>query len=176
MKHKVFLISVLSLLLSMSAQAQPVKHQITGLFAPERAQDLREAFAKIPDIKLVSIDFKNAEATLDYDAAAVFPKMKPEQLLQKLDNLLRTASGHTFGVKPLRTVPLEKLTYVEIPVGGCDCKACTLAAYEAVYKLDGVELATASFRTGRVTAWIDSAKTDRAKLEAALKKKGVELK
>jgi hypothetical protein len=176
MKHIFFLIPVLWLILGMPAQAQPVKHQITGLFVPERAQDLRDAFAKIPDIKLVSIDFKNAEVTLDYDVAVVFPKMKSEQLLQKLDNLLRTASGHTFGVKPLRTVPLEKLMYVEIPVGGCDCKACTLAAYEAVYKLDGVEVATASFRTGRVTAWIDAAKTDRTKLEAALKKKGVEVK
>ena len=50
-----------------------------------------------------------------------------------------------------------------------------LAAYEAVYKLDGVERATASFREGRVTALIDPSKTDRKALEDALKKRGVSL-
>ena len=88
---KLFLYSIiLWTFLASAASAQPIKHQITGLFAPEREQDLREAFAKIADIKLVSIDFKNAEATLDYDAATVFPKMKPDQLLQKLDVENRT--------------------------------------------------------------------------------------
>ena len=42
--------------------------------------------------------------------------------------------------------------------------------------LDGVERATASFRDGQVTAMINSQKTDRATLEAALKKKGVQVK
>ena len=65
---------------------------------------------------------------------------------------------------------------VEIPVVGLDCKACCLAAYEAIYKLEGVERATASFKDGLVTAWIDSEKTDRTKLEAALKQRNVTLK
>ena len=47
---------------------------------------------------------------------------------------------------------------------------------EAIYKIEGVEYATASFKEGRVTALIDPGKTERAVLEAALKKKGVELK
>jgi copper chaperone CopZ len=156
--------------------AQPIKHQITGLFSVEREQDLREAFAKIPEIKLVGINFKNAEATLDYEPAKVFPKAKADQVLQKLDAMLKTASNHTFGIKPLRTVPVDKLKLITIPVAGLDCKACCLAAYEAIYKLDGVEQATASFREGRVTALIDPAKTDRAKVEDALKKRGVQLK
>ena len=65
----------------------------------------------------------------------------------------------------------------------CDVKSTTdpgfgglgpsdLAAYEAVANIDGVEQATASFKDGRVTALIDPTKTDRAKLEDALKKKG----
>jgi copper chaperone CopZ len=152
------------------------KHQITGLFAPDREPDLREAFAKIPDIKLVSIDFANAEALLEYDTAKLLPNAKAEQLLPKLDSMLKSASNHTFGIKPLRSVPLDKLKLIEIPVAGLDCKACCLAAYESVYKLEGVERATASFREGRVTALIDPAKTDRTKLEAALKQRGVQVK
>jgi copper chaperone CopZ len=152
------------------------RHQITGLFSIEREADLREAFEKLPDIKLVSIDFANAEATLEYVPAKVFANVKPAEAIARLDNLLRTASGHTFGVKPLRTVPREKLQRIEIRVAGLDCKACSLAAYEAVFRLDGVETATASFREGRVTALIDPAKTNRTRLEAALKQRGVDVK
>ena len=163
------------LLWTLPASAQPIQHQITGLFSTDRAEDLREAFAKIPQVKLLKIDFKNAEATLEYDPTKVFPNTKPDQVLQKLDSALKMASNHTFGIKPLRTVPLEKLKWIEIPVVGLDCKACCLAAYESIYKLEGVEQATASFRDGLVTALIDPGKTDRARLEAALKKKGVQL-
>lgn len=74
---------------------------------------------------------------------------------------------------PLRqTTPRGKLTEVVIPVAGLDCKACCLAAYEAVAGIDGVVRATARFKDGRVTVTIDPAKTDRAKLEDALTKKG----
>ena len=158
------------------AGAETVKHQVTGLFSTEREQDLREAVEKIPEVKLVRIDFKNAEAEFEYDPAKAFPGVKPEQVLQRLDSLLKTASNHTFGIKPLRKLPLEKLRLIEIPVAGLDCKACCLAAYEAVFRLEGVERATASFREGRVTALIDPEKTDRARLEAALNKRGVQVK
>jgi len=164
------------LILCTDARADTIKYQVTGLFMKDREQDLREAVAKIPQVKLVSIDFKNAEAAFEYDSAKVFPGAKPEQVIQRFDNLLRTASNHTFGIKPLRSVPMEKLRLIEIPVAGLDCKACSLAAYEAVAKLDGVERATASFREGRVTALVDPEKTDRAKLETALKKLGVQVK
>lgn len=157
------------------ATPQPVKHQVTGLFMKDREQDLREAVEKIPKVKLVSIDFPNSEATFEYDPAQVFVGAKPEQFSERFDGLLKAASNHTFGIKPLRSVPLEKLKLIEIPVAGIDCKACCLAAYESVYKLAGVERATASFREGRVTALIDPEKIDRAKLEDALKKRGVQL-
>ena len=157
------------------ARAEAIKHQITGLFATDREQDLREVFEKIPQVKLVSIDFKNAEATFEYDPAKVFPGAKPEQIVQRFDNLVKGASNHTFGIKPLRSVPLEKLRLIEIRVAGLDCKACCLAAYEAVARIEGVERATASFRDGLVTALIDPQKTDRARLEAALKQRGVQL-
>jgi len=155
---------------------QRFKHQITGLFSTEREADLREAFETIPNIKLVAIDFANAEATLEYVPATIFRNVKPHERIGRLDNLLKTASHHTFGVKPLRSVPREKLERIEIAVAGLDCKACCLAAYEAIFRLNGVETATASFREGRVTALIDPSKTNRIRLEAALKQRGVEVK
>jgi hypothetical protein len=158
-----------------SAEPAPVKHRITGLFSPDRQQDLREVVATLPQLKLVSIDFERAEATFAYDPKQAFPGAKPEQIVERLDNLLRTHSFSTFGAAPLSTTPLEKLTRIEVPVAGLDCKGCCLAAYEAVYKLEGVVQATASFKEGRVIARVEGAKTDRAALEAALKKKGVEL-
>jgi copper chaperone CopZ len=153
-----------------------IKHQITGLFMKEREQDLRAAVAKMPGVKLVSIDFQSAEAVFEYDPRTLFPQIKPAEYFERFNNLLRQASGHTFGIKPLRTIPLEKLQLVEIPVDGLDCKACCLAAYEYVARIDGVERATASFRDGKVTALIDPTKTDRAKLVEVLKKRGVDVK
>ena len=156
--------------------APPIKHQITGLFSADREQDLREAFKALPEIKLISIDLKTAEASVEYDAAKAFPGAKPEQIVEQFDNRLRNASRHTFGVKPLRTIDVEKLKLVEIPVAGLDCKACCLGAYEAIYRLPGVEVATASFKVGLVTALIDPEKVDRPTLEAALKQRGVQVK
>ena len=170
-----FLMILFFIILCPSARADTIKHQITGLFMKERVPDLREAVANMPQVKLVSIEFANAEATFDYDPRKLFPGAKPQEFLGRFDNLLRSASHHTFGVKPLRKVPLERLRLIEIPVAGLDCKACSLAAYEAVYRLEGVERATASFREGRVTALIDLGKIDRAKLVDALKKRGVQV-
>lgn len=175
MKHVAVAFLVLAVACGL-ASAEPIKYQITGLFSPDRVADLKEAMEDLPQIKLVSVDYKNAEATFDFDAKKVFPGANEKQVMERLENLLRPASRHTMGLKPARTVPLEKLTFVEIAVEGLDCKACSLAAYESIYKLDGVERATASFKEGLVTAHIDPAKTDRAKLEDALKKRGVTLK
>jgi copper chaperone CopZ len=152
------------------------KHQVTGLFSKVREADLRETFAAIDGVKLVAIDFKTAEITLEYDAAAVFKKAKPEEIVKQLDNKVRGASHRTFGIKPLRTTPADKLTWIEIPVAGLDCKACCLTAYEAINRIDGVEVATASFRDGLVTAWIDPTKTSRDALKAVLKKREVDVK
>ena len=165
---------------SASAEEQaaaPVtaKHQVTGLFSRDREADLKEAFDKIPTIKLMGIDYDNAEVTVEYEMSKAFPGAKPEEVVEHFDNLLKGASTHTFGVKPLRTTPMDQLTLVEIPIFGLDCKACCLAAYEIVYKLEGVERATASFRDGKMTALIDPKKTDRAKLEAALTAREVQI-
>ena len=156
--------------------AELIKHQITGLFSPDREADLQVVFKQLPEFKLVTIDFKNAEASFEYDSAKVFPNAKPEQVIERFDNLLRQASRHTFGIKLRCSLPKEKLKLIEIPVVGLDCKGCGLGAYDAIYRLPGVELATASFKEGRVTALVNPEKIDRIELEAALKQRGVQLK
>ena len=159
------------------AEPQPVKHRVTGLFSPDREADLKKIFAeKLPEVKLVSVDFKNSEATFLYDADKLFNKPKPEQLIERFDNLLRTHTLGTFGIRAVCTTPRDKLQFVEIPIVGLDCKGCCLAVYETIYKIDGVEQATASFKEGLATAWIDPKKTSQADLEEALKKRNVQLK
>jgi copper chaperone CopZ len=170
------LIAIGCLVPSGLAPAEAVKHQVTGLFMKEREKDLREVVEQIAQIKLVSIDFDNAEAVFEYDAAKAFPGANAAQVIERLDNLLKQASRHTFGIKPVHSLPLEKLQRIEIPVAGLDCKACCLAAYEAVARLEGVEQATASLKERRVTALIDPTRTDRAKLVEALKKREVDVK
>jgi len=157
-------------------QPKAMKHRVTGLFSPERENDLREVVKKIPEVKLMSIEFKYAEATFEYDPDKLLNRPKPEEIPQRFNDLLRPASNHTFGIEPLFTTPKDKLQKVEIPVAGLDCKACCLAAYEIIYKIDGVEQATASFKDGLITALINPDKTNRAALAEALKNRGVTLK
>jgi copper chaperone CopZ len=176
MQHSLWAVLLLALGVSAHGAEVTAKYQVTGLFCKERVADLREAVEKIEGVKLVSVDYDNAEATFRYDPKEAFPGAKPEDVIKRLDDKVRSASGHTFGVRPLRKTARDTLKLVTIKVAGCDCKACSLAAYEAVYQLPGVEQATASFRDGRVTALIDPAKTDRGKLKVALQKRGVTVK
>ncbi len=157
------------------SQPQQIKHQVTGLFAPYRVGDLESVFHKFPDMKLLTVDFDRAEIMVEYDPAKVFPGTKPEELPRKLDERLRRVSMSTFGAKPLAAIPREKLTYVEIPIVGHNCKGCDLCAYEVVFQMPGVESATASFKDGKLTAWI-TAETDHDQLAAALKARQVQLK
>ena len=155
---------------------QPVKHRITGLFNKEREADLRESVQKLADVSIVSIDFDTAEVTFSYDPVKLLGKGNEQQLLERFDNLLRNASTHTFGIRALCTTPKEKLTRIQIPVAGLDCRGCELSAYEVIFKIEGVEQATCSFKAGLMTALIDPEKTNKAALEDALKKRNVTLK
>jgi copper chaperone CopZ len=154
---------------------QRIKHQITGLFMPERVKDLHVLFEKLPDMKLVKVDYENSEAVIEYEPGKLWPNEKPEKFPERLDNHLRSPSRGTFGAKSLRTTPRKKLELIEIPVVGLDCKGCSYAAYLLVFKLPGVERATSSFKAGKVTALIDPKQTDQKKLEEALRKGGVEV-
>src|SRR5437879_5352763 len=112
---------------------QKARFQVTGMFRPDRAADFKEAMKKVANVKLVSIDYKNAEATFEFILALAFPgASKPEQIVQQFDNKVRHASHHTFGIRALPAVAREKLKLVEIRVAGCRCKACDLGAYEAI--------------------------------------------
>ncbi len=166
--------SLLAGLLFAAEEAPVQAFRVTGLFDAEREAELRVTLEKLPGVELVRVDFDHAEATFRYDPA-IFPRTKPADLPKRFNGLLGSASNGTFGVKPRTATPREKLTRLEIPIAGLDCRACCFAAYEAVAKLDGVEQATASFRDGRLSALIDPVKTNRAALEAALRKKRVEV-
>ena len=94
----------------------------------------------------------------------IFANAMPEK--PALYFTVRGETHSTLGIAALR----DKLTRIEIAATGCDCKACGLAAYEIVAKVEGVAQAAVSFREGRITALIDPEKTSRAALEDALKK------
>jgi copper chaperone CopZ len=159
-----------------SPRPEPVRYQVTGLFSPDRVQDLRALLETIEDVKLMDVDYEKAEAAFLYDRAKVFPNAKePGQELELFDTLLRQASRATFGIKPVCAVSRDKLQLIKIPVVGLDCKGCSLAAYEAIFKLEGVEQATASFKAGLVTAWVHPDKFDQAALKEALTKRQVKL-
>lgn len=166
----------------LRAEEKTVSYGLVGLFGAERNDDFREAFKNAaPEIQLVKLDDDNSQVAIRYDVAKLIPNFNPkkppkeEDVLQRLNNILGTASNHTFRLRPLSTVPTDKLTKVEINIGVLDCKACRYGAYLAVMKIDGVERAAVSSKPSAVTAWIDSAKTDRAALEASLKQVGAEI-
>ena len=159
-----------------SAPVDRFTYRVLGLFSPDREKDLCRVFVDLPDFRLIAVDFDDAEITIEFTPAKALPGQKPEKFVELVDQKLRSASRGTFGVAPRRNVPRDKLKLIVIPVSGLDCKACCLAAYEAIARIDGVVQATASFKDGRVTALIDPKKTDRAKLEEALRKKGVDVR
>jgi hypothetical protein len=161
------------------AKAEPkverITYRVTGLFSPDREKDLRAGFEELPDFKLIAVKFDEAEITIEFAPSKLWPKEKPERITELVNDRVRAATNYTFGVKPRREIPRDKLQQVVIPAAGCNCPACNLAAYEAVANLEGVYQATSSFKNGQITALIDPNKTDRAKLEDALRKKGVDL-
>ena len=146
------------LLLSLAAAfagEENVTHRVTGLFSPAREADLRAALEKVPGVKLVSVDFEHAEAVFAYDATVAFKGTKPERVVERFNELLRNATRSTLGIAPLDATPKDKLARIEIA---------------------GVAAATVDFKAGRIVALVDAEKTNRAALEAALKKRGVEIK
>jgi copper chaperone CopZ len=156
------------------APPESVTLRVTGLFDPSRVDDFRELVGKVDGLTLVELDYERAEATFTYDRKALGVG-KPEQVQPRIDSVIHQACRGVFGVRPRSTFPREKLKRLEIGIIGMDCKGCCLGAYEIVAKLEGVEQATVSFREGRLVAWIDPAKTNRAALEAALRKRQVKL-
>lgn len=149
--------------------------RVYGLFAPDREVDLRQVMQQLPDIKLVSVSFERGEATFAYDIKKVFGAPTPEQIPERLNNLLRGASHGTFGVKPLSKTSQDKLERLEIAVYGLDCKACSFACYKILEETEGVEYAAASFKEQKAVVLIDPTKTSREALQKRLKEREVSL-
>ena len=152
---------------------QKVVHRVVGLFAPEREAALRKAVEKVEGVQLVSVDFDYAEATFAYDVARTFQGATPQQCTEKLNEWVRNASNQTLGVKSARTTPREKLDRFEIVVGLLDCDACCLGVHDILAEQDGVEQAVVNPKDGRIKVLVDPAKTDKSKLEAALRQREV---
>ncbi|HYG76574.1 MAG TPA: heavy metal-associated domain-containing protein [Planctomycetota bacterium] len=157
--------------------AEPVTltYRITGLFCPEREADLRKIAEKIADYKLVAVNYEKAEVTFTCEPGKIAKNAKPDQVRQQVDNWVRQASNHTFGLSPL-IADREKLTKVELKVGMLDCKACAFGVYGMVTKVEGVEQATVNMKDGHVVAWINPEKTNRAAIAALLKQREVKVK
>lgn len=151
--------------------------RVVGLFAPAREKALREALKKHPELTLVDLNYADGELTVEFVRDKVFPGApKIERVIELLNDKIRSATYHTIGATPRTTTPRANLSLVTIPVIGCDCAGCNLAAAEAVERLEGVARVTVCFKEGKLTARIDPAKIKREALEAALKNAGVTLK
>ena len=178
-----------ALLVGLAAGPAPaaealVRCRITGLFQPDRVDDLRRQAGTLrlgdgdesAEIKLVDVEYDNAEATFAYDPEVrPLKTATPGQVRERIDHLLRAASRGAFSALPPSTLPAEHRQEIRIGVAGLDCKGCAFGAYRALAKLDGVDRATVDFKRGIVTARVDPAKTNLDALVAALKKAEVEV-
>jgi copper chaperone CopZ len=150
-------------------------YRVQGLFAPDREADLRDVIKEFPDVTLVSIGYESAELTVVFNPKKLFPDAKPDQVLERFNQKVRNATKGTFSVVPRRTTPRDQLEQVTVRVAPLDCKACALGAYEIVVRVEGVEQATVDMKEGQISALIDPKKTDRAKLEEALRKREIKV-
>ena len=163
----------------LHAEEQSSTYRLIGLFEPSRQDDFRDLLTSIPELKLAKLDFEKDEVTLSYELPSVFtdgkvPKdLSPEKLMERLNNLIGSRSGkhrNTFKLATLSKLPADQQTRVDIKIGILDCKGCRYGVYQIVNKIDGVERVTVGVENPTVTAWIDSSKTNREAIEAALKK------
>jgi len=158
---------------------EPVRCRIIGLSGSERVEDLHAAFATIPSLQIEKLDADAQEITVKYDFARLFPhsapnhKPTPAQLLEQINNTIRSATFGSFTVATIPDLPRDKLRRQEIPVTVTDCKACRIGLYNIVTKVDGVQLAQVDQKTGTITVWTDPAKSDLAPIRDALKKGNV---
>jgi copper chaperone CopZ len=187
MKHWCQLLPIIAIMLaSRSAVAEELKvqYRLTGLFQPDRVDDLRRQAGSLlidekdgrPDLKLVEVNYDAAVVTFAYDTNSKhFKNQKPEQVLERINGLLSNVSKGSFKAFPLSKPKPDQLKEVRIAVAGLDCKGCAYSAYRSIATIEGVDHAVVSFKDGQVTAWIDSAKTNRDALVAALKKAEVDV-
>lgn len=150
--------------------------RVVGLFMPERVDDFRNLIVQFPEVILQTVDFATAEATLRSAADSdLFRNASTEQVIERLNNRIRLLSGHTISVKRPGNLSHNQLKRIDFAIKGLDCMACSLAVHDILERVEGVEHATASFRDGLATAWINPDMTDRSKLQATLEQHRVTL-
>jgi copper chaperone CopZ len=181
------LLSIIALCLTAQqapAEDVTVQCRLTGLFQPDRVDDLRRQAGAMrfdgkegpADVTLVDVSYDDAVVAFSYDAKSQhFKNQKPEKALERINDLLSRVSRGSFKAFPLSNLKKEQLQEVRIAVAGHDCKGCAYGAYRSIAMIDGVERAVVSFKEGQVAARIDSAKTNREALVAALKKAQVDV-
>jgi len=169
---------VATMLSAAPARGAETEHayRMLGLFQEDRQDDLGEVIDQLDGIELVAVDHRTGRVRFRYDQEALFPNKTAEQVVQQLDRLIRSGSRGTFRVTEVPDTRRSELKRVEIEIVGLDCRGCSYAAYLAIYEIEGVDNAIASFKAGKVVAWIDPDKTDRETLEKALTDEGVKLK
>ena len=164
-----------------SGNSAIIQLPIFGLFQPDRVDDLKRVATAMrtqedvpTEVKLLEVDFASALATFSYDPDSThFKGANETQIRERIDNLLKHVSQHTFGILPSSVIADQDLQEVRIAVEGLDCKGCAYGAYRITQAVPGVVRATASFRDGVVVAWIDPGKTNRTALVDAMKSREV---
>ena len=181
MRLFMFLLIVVLLPLASPVVAAELRCRVTGLFQPDRVDDLNRLVTTLADepagplagVQLQAIDYRTATVTFRYNAdAPPYVNRSPQQVREHLDRALRGRSRQSFKLFPLdeHPPPLQQET---IAVAGLDCKGCAYATYKSIELLAGVDRATVDFAAGRVVAWIDPQQTDRETLITALSGAGV---
>lgn len=161
----------------VAEKKQRLRVGITGIFAPHRTKAFIDQLAHIPEVELLDFDYATSEANLAYAAESpMFNGASEQQIIERLDNRLRQLTRNVLGVKPPLSKPQDQLQLIEIGIVGLHCNACSLACYEILARVPGVERATADFTTSMATVLVDPAKVDREQLEKALTERGVELR
>ena len=144
---------------------ETIKHRVTGLFEPARADQLRALFKDHPKVKLLSLDFTRAEGTFSYDSKT-YSNADFGQWMH----------DRTFQIRSASTTPADKLTTIEIAVLALDCRGCAFAMHSFLINQPGVEQAVPNMKEGTIAVLVDPTKTNQAALEEALKKREVQLK
>ena len=164
--------------LQLQSEEATYRWRLTSLFQPDRVEEVRQSIESMnPEIKVLDIDYETSIATFRFDAQKLYPGANTEKnLVYQFGQTLRTHTRGVVEALELPDTPLDKVQEVTIPIAGLDCRGCSYGAYLSVYKLPGVDYATANFRKGELYARIDSrTDTNEQTLREALLNKKIHL-
>jgi len=93
-----------------AAQGVNVQYRLTGLFQPDRTDDLRRQAGTLTiddgdstaKVKLVNVDYESSVVTFAYDAdSKPFKDKNPRQVQEQIGGILRHVSRGSFDIHPL---------------------------------------------------------------------------